>query len=102
METDVATKVSLKSELGKLPEVVEDIAERIRSSDVGWEVDLTESEVEFVKDLATIVQTALDEDLLGVQVLDNTDDGARIKAALRHKHECGQRLTGPAVTVEVA
>lgn len=90
-----ASVASLATYLGEL-------AERIAGSDVEWDADLTPGERQFVADLGVVVTHGLDPDILALFVFEDSDQGKRVAKSVGHKHECGQRLTGAAVTVERA
>lgn len=79
-----------------------EMAGLVENSDAGWDADLSRSDVQLVRDIAALVIHALDPDILGMYVFEDTGQGVRVAKAIGHKHECGQRLTGPAVTVESA
>lgn len=81
---------------------VHDLAEKATNSDVEWDVDLSREDAQLVRELGVLVGYVLDPDILAMTLLEDAEEGKRVHKLVGHKHECGARLTGPAVVVEEA
>ena len=83
-----------------------DISRRIDASvdaNRDWNDQLEDDEMKFVHRLADILSWRLqdgDEDAFITEAMLNENDA--IRRLRSHKHECGQRMTGGAVVVEVS